>query len=71
MRQPLVTIRTTAIALSQCVSSLTDVLDVISGASTRCFAYAAAYYEGLSGNGLGLGKSAFEARQKQVCNCCQ
>jgi len=59
------------IALGQCAQSLLNPLDVLSGASSRCFVFAAAYYEGLSNTGLGLGKSAYEDRQKQVCKCCQ
>jgi glucodextranase-like protein len=59
------------IALSQCTQSLLNPLDVLTGASTRCFGFAVAYYEGLSGTGLGLGKGPYADRQKQVCKCCQ
>jgi hypothetical protein len=58
-------------ALAQCARSALNPLDLLSGATSRCFVFAAAYYEGLSNSGLGLGKSAFEDRQKQVCKCCQ
>ena len=58
------------IALNQCLRSLLNPLDVLTGASTRCFVFAEAYYVGLSPTGVGLGRTAFEMRQKQVCNCC-
>jgi hypothetical protein len=60
-----------SIALSTCVDSLLNPLDVLSGASTRCFAFAEAYYVGLSSTGTDFGQSAYEERQRQVCKCCQ
>jgi hypothetical protein len=63
--------RLRSIALSTCTSSLLNPLDVLSGATTRCFGFAVAYYEGLSSTGLNLGQSAFEMRQRQSCQCCQ
>jgi hypothetical protein len=59
------------IALSTCTSSLLNPLDVLSGATTRCFEFALAYYAGLSPSGLNLGGSAFAERQRQSCQCCQ
>ena len=58
------------VALSTCTASLQNPLDVISGASVRCFEYALIYYSGLSSTGLWQGKQAFEDRQKVVCQCC-
>ncbi|MEQ1871028.1 MAG: hypothetical protein ABL961_13520, partial [Vicinamibacterales bacterium] len=61
------------IAYQTCLAAYNnpDGVDRNSGAWAICFDWADIYYRGLSPTGLGVGKNAYEDRQKQYCQCCQ